>query len=264
MAFDDYEIRTRPMTSDEVLVALVVFARPGDGSEPLLGECTPLADATRDDPAGCVAAEFGNGLWADAGNRLNELFGVSLDREAWRGAFKPKRSRTVGNVCDLIARHAKVPMIEPVVVLGDRSLAAGAFLVLRRIFADAGVDVSTLRPSSPLRPYLRRNFGAVLPQLLRVAPRDLPHVTVDAPVHVALGWGMTTGFGMLAMSRFVPPLVTIGAAAFGVAFLLASWICARVVKPLDVHLGNARTFADLARVLAGERCALPDFPVVTR
>ncbi|HEV2292924.1 MAG TPA: hypothetical protein VGR35_03660 [Tepidisphaeraceae bacterium] len=264
MAFDEYEVRMRPMTSDEVFVALVVFARASNGVEPLLGESLPVADATRDSPAKCVAVEFGNGLWADAGNGLNELFGTSIAREQWRAAFKPARSRTIGAICDLIAQHAKVPVIEPVIVFGDRSLAAGAFLVVRRIFADAGADVSNFRPSSPLTPYLRDKCGNVLPHLMRVAPGRIPTPAVDAPVHDAFTWGLFVSCGILVLGKWlrVPPMAMMMAGVSTILFCIMLWACNRAVKPRDIRLGDARTFRDLARMITGERSAFCGFPMV--
>jgi hypothetical protein len=99
---------------------------------------------------------------------------------------------------------------------------------------------------------------------LRVASRDVPPVKIDAPVHVALVLGAKVGLGMLVLSKVLPPTITISSASFGVAFLIASFVCAWMLKPADVRFGAARTFADLARVIAGERCAFPGFPVVMR
>ena len=47
-------------------------------------------------------------------------------------------------------------------------------------------------------------------------------------------------------------------------FAIAGLVSNRTVQPHDVRFGAARTFADLARVIAGERCAIPGFPVIVR
>jgi hypothetical protein len=260
MAFaDDYEVPTRPMTSGEVFAALVRFTRDELDQSSL--EWQDRESSTR-----TLLSEFGNGRWVDAGERLNELFRIKIPRETWRAALVPKRTKTLGEVCDLIAREATVPVIEPVTVLGDRSLAAGGFLVLRRMFAEAGADVSNLRPSSPLRPYLCEKLDDVLPQLIRVAPHQLPPAAVDAPVQEALGCGVWVSFGMICAGKWLnlPSAVIIAAVGFAVLFWVAAWVCGRTIEPHDVRLGDARTFRDLARIIAGERCALPGFPVITR
>jgi hypothetical protein len=184
----------------------------------------------------------------------------------WRPILLPKRERTLGGLCDFIAQRATIPIIQPVRVMGDNSLAAGAFLTVRRIFADAGVDVSDLRPSSPVSPYFCTKLDAVLPRLMRAAPGCIPIPRVEAPVHSAFAWGFAASWLLLFCGGWLHcPLAARIMGGIGMVICwLAGWICVRTVKPRAVHFGTARTFADLSRVIAGERCALPGFPVVMR
>ena len=150
-------------------------------------------------------------------------------------------------------------------VMGDCSPAAGAFLAVRRILRDEGVDVHDLRPSSPLKPYLREKWPAVVARLRRLAPGRLPPPRVVAPAHVACACGVVASYvlmmiGMVMRAWPGPPVGFVGAVCF-VGFIIAAFVLDRRVKPCVVRIGAARTFRELCQVLAGERDAWPGFPV---
>ena len=258
MAFDDFQVTTRPMTSDEVLDLL--------GAAMLASPFAKLPDLSRDTPASALldACDFGDAR--GAGPALNTWFGIYLPPEAWAAVLPPPCTRPLGDVCDLIARHATVPVIEPVTLFGDRSLAAGAFLVIRRTLADAGADVADLRPSSPLEPYLLDHAAKVLPRLWRLLPPGLCPVDVDEPFGSVAAVGMPI-VGLLYMIGWC--------AGLGWQFMLAAFLgmatcwglaaaSGELIKPRAVRFGDARTFRDLARIIAGERCAFQGFPVIPR
>ena len=86
MAFDDYEITNRPMTSDEVFASLVDFQRDEFGNL-LLGE------ATRETSVRELFNTFEVGTWADVANALNRLFDLQVSHADWRPILLPKRKR---------------------------------------------------------------------------------------------------------------------------------------------------------------------------
>ena len=259
MAFDEYSVPTRLMTSDEVLVSLVDLTRDEFGDPALL-------HPKRDDPARLLIMAIGAGDVRAIGKRLNTLFRLSIPESTWRQVLLPKRKKTIGDACDFIACHARVPVVEPVKVLGDESLAAGAFLAIRRVLAECGNDVSDLRPSAPLVGYFRRNFDETVLRLMLLAPNRLPPASIESPVQAALSLGLIASFVMVFASRLLhlPWLVTINAIACIAVLWTIAWTCRNRIKPRAVRFGAARTFGDLARVIAGERCAYPGFPVVMR
>ena len=128
MAFEDYEIRTRPMTSDEVLATLIDQQRD-DFGETLLASVTPAS------PVKALFDTYPILPWGDIANSLNAMFELSVSLDEWRPVLLPKRRRTVGALCDFIARRATILDIQPVTVMGDTSLAAGVFLAMRHILA---------------------------------------------------------------------------------------------------------------------------------
>src|SRR5262249_61758956 len=99
---------------------------------------------------------------------IEVYFGTGpLTEEWWE---KVVEFGTVDGLCHALARVAQLPLIEPLTVLGRPCPAAGAFLLIRRMLAEAGADVSRLRPSTPLIPYIWLWPEVFRWQLPRLAP----------------------------------------------------------------------------------------------
>jgi hypothetical protein len=153
--------------------------------------------------------------------------------------------------------------MQPVNVFGDTSLAAGAFLVVRQIFADCGADVSDLRPSSLVRPYLSRHSRRAVPAICRMAPARFPRLCVDAPIQSGIGCAVMVAWLMHVAGWFVGPRWwTIVGVICEVLLLPMIYVVGRLERP-TVFLPAAPTFRHLCLILAGERCRQgPAFPVV--
>src|SRR6186713_1395973 len=117
--YDDYQIPTRPMTPDDVLAVIVKLSRHA-----LRDECLQqLSFAT-------TLREWDLMMFDELdvpllGKNLNEFFATNIPAVEWAAALAPPQSRTLGDLCNLVASRARIPYIEPVTVMGDRSLAAG-------------------------------------------------------------------------------------------------------------------------------------------
>src|SRR5262249_34069627 len=115
-----------------------------------------------------------------------QQFGLEVSKREWKKELFPASIHTVGAVCDFIAQRATVLLMEPLELAGSTSPSAGAFLAIRHVLRRAGADVSHLRPSTPLAPFL----GAYLPafrEISHLAPGRLPRPIVTAPAHEGLG-----------------------------------------------------------------------------
>jgi hypothetical protein len=262
MPYDDYEIATRPATTDDVFAVVVEVTRQvvppnGDAGVSELSFDTPVAD------------------WLMSDELIGYALACALEPLAvarpvvhdWTRIFGgPRSRRTLGDVCHDLAPHFAMPVIEPINVMGDRSLPAGAFLVVRRILKDVGIDVRELRPSSAVAPYLTQNCDKILARLTVLAPGRLPPAQVVAPAHATCAWGILLSWiAMCAGPTLGLPRRMIGGFALTlIGFVIAAYLLARHVKPADVRMGATRTFRDLCQVLAGEREAWPGFPVVAR
>src|SRR5687767_14100824 len=142
--YEDYHIPTRPMTADDVFAVIVEVTRqagPEDSSDFVneLSFETPVREWLLTDEF--IGYELATTL------EPFRLRPVSVD-EWTRAIGGAEKHRTLGDVCRALAPHFAMLVIEPVNIMGDRSRAAGAFLVVRRLLDDVGVDVSDLRPSS--------------------------------------------------------------------------------------------------------------------
>jgi hypothetical protein len=261
MAFEDFEIRMRPMTVDDVFAVLMDITAPQAIGAAATSAMNDLSLAsTVEEWELCLIDDDIN--WRSAFKSFNALFGIAVPGSEWKRVLS--RRATLGDICELVSRHALMPVIEPVTVMTDRSRAAGAFLVVRRILQQEGVDVTELRPSSLIGPYFRENLDEIFSRLRLLAPGLMPHPTVVAPAQSACAAVLAACWvgSTLGCLRLIPPLMTLVWFAGGIASFIAMSIVSRTVKPVDVRIGTARTFRDLCEVLIGERLAFPGFPVM--
>lgn len=89
-------------------------------------------------------------------------FSIDISRQDWRNVFNPADERTIGDVCDLISKHAMIDEVLPIKILGSDCLSASIFLTLKKNLKSKGVNVTELKPSSEISPYLVKYFGAMI------------------------------------------------------------------------------------------------------
>lgn len=188
--------------------------------------------------------------WRRLGRGLDFTWGMGCSDAAWQAVLEPEDERTLGDVCEFIARSASRPSIEPVKLLGATCLPAGAFLAIRTILGDAGADVDGLTPSTLLCEYTRRHLDAFLGPISRLAPNALPAVTISTPWHELVSAGLLLGVVITLIGWLVFPPATAAGILLALGSWAASWITARRVPPSKVEFGSLRTFRDLARVVA--------------
>lgn len=191
---------------------------------------------------------------------VERYFGTGQLTEGWWKAVV--EFGTVDGLCEALARCVEVPAVEPVAVAGRACHSAGAFLLVRRLLADAGADVSGLRPSTPLMPYVWLWPDVFRWQLPRVAPGRVPEVRflnrrlTRRVLGVVLGLcGMLFG---LWLARAFP-----WAGGLLVAVFLKVIVFDLLLTPMavrrrnwSVQFGGLYDFRDLASTLA-DRAAPP-------
>ncbi len=161
----DRPIRTRPITGFEVLeglrdLLLRVRGLPREWVNELVRFDADLLDLAATD-----AIEPGV---------IEKYFGIEpLSNEWWEKVIE---FGTVQGLCEALARFVEIPLIEPITLAGQRCPAAGAFLMVRQMLAEAGADVSELRPSTPLLPYLWLWPDVFRWRIPRLAPGRVPPV----------------------------------------------------------------------------------------
>ena len=88
--------------------------------------------------------------WSDLYKVENDLFNLTLTKEDWFKAILPEKKKTVWELCEFIAQHAKKEVVKPIKVFGIECLSASIFRALKRDLLARGLEVKNLRPSSPL------------------------------------------------------------------------------------------------------------------
>ena len=128
--------------------------------------------------------------WQDAQDLLpwnqmalfhNQLFGIKVAMNDWKAVMCPEDERTLWDVCELIAQHARREGIQPVKRLGKACLTAAVFLRLKRNLQQKGVMVKGLKPSSALSPYLNQYYSPMVEEITLFGEGILPHLTLKNP-----------------------------------------------------------------------------------
>lgn len=190
--------------------------------------------------------------WGPIGRGLNRLWGIDVSDVEWRAALRPADKRSLGDLCGLIARQARVPRPRPLVALGAVSLPAGVFLAIRSALHNAGADVESLRPSSSLKCLNRLFLIELLWVSARLAPGALPAPAHDVPPEAGAGchW-ILHGLGCIA-AGLVNATAWLALAGLVVVCSSAAFVHWRAYhrNPSGVIFGELETFGDLATALA--------------
>lgn len=92
--------------------------------------------------------------WNELAVFLNKEFKINEPLERWDSNLNPEDKRTLGELCDFIAKVAEKEIINPIKILGDECLSAATFLTLKRNLKNKGADVTNLRPSTKIKDFL--------------------------------------------------------------------------------------------------------------
>jgi len=247
---DSEYLRTdEPATAEYVLAVLRDVHRQQCEYDP---EADPDADLTFES----TVAEWRDACdlidWRRLGRAYNHWWEINCSDAEWKRVLKPASKKRLAGVCELIARHTTRPRICPAGFLGASCAPAGAFLVIRSLLRQAGVNADTIAPSTPLAAYTSRHGKVFLGPILRLAPGALPVVRVriplfdDVPCYLGIVGGLCMLGGMLAGW----PVPTIGGCLLYISAWLAAWIGARWGPPATCEFPGLSTFRDLARVIA--------------
>ncbi|HEX4412773.1 MAG TPA: hypothetical protein VH107_04035 [Lacipirellulaceae bacterium] len=244
--FEDFDLRERPITAEHVLRVCQEWhdQEVADGETELEDPLTFQSKIAEWRDADEV------GTWRNLARAMNGYWSISVPKAEWKAVLCPAGKRTLGGVCELIARHAKVAEIPDVTILGRRCREAGAFLAVRKILTDAGANSEEITPSTSLDRYAKR-YGRVFNGPIRkLAPGMLPAVRVDHPIYNFTNYGIGITFLFVGFSFLVgDPWLKAIAISLLVVFWFGSYL-ATLLPPRRVAIGDLRTFRDLANALA--------------
>jgi hypothetical protein len=192
----------------------------------------------------------------ELGRYYNKFFEIDLPDSEWRAVLEPEKSKTIGDVCALVAKHAVRPSIRPACLLGPPCHSAGAFLTVRGLLYRNGAAVDEISPSTELAEYSRHNVKALLEGFARIAPGVVPPVRISTPLYDRLCYCAAIAYLALVVSGFRhSPIGAFFSFIAILGFHLAINDVARNVPPKSVEFGELKTFRDLAMLLAHEGAA---------
>ena len=102
--------------------------------------------------------------WRPLSRWLNDQFNISSTEEEWRDILTPSHERTLYDVCIFICKKLSSSVVVPIKRLGQECLSAAIFVTLKKHLQRRQVDVSELKPSSSVAPYLEKYFSPMLEQ----------------------------------------------------------------------------------------------------
>jgi len=156
------------MMADEVLEVLrshhACLVQYGDADDIEVSQDTSVDDLV------CTWESIGWRTWPAAAHVLNGLFGIDASLKEWKPVLTPQKKRTLQDVCEFIAKRAVMAEIPTTRLLGKPCRTAGAFVTIRAMLEEQGVDTSELAPSTPLERYANVGMPEIYRQLERVAP----------------------------------------------------------------------------------------------
>jgi hypothetical protein len=240
----------RPMSADEVLQVMIDVWRQREGIDPNVQYVVPITRRVNVERAANLM-----GLprladdWIDIATMLRDLFRVEIDKERWRAAIEPKKHKLLGPVCDLIAEHARAPLIERRFESVALNWQAAAFRSILLILSDAGVDVHGLTPRSKLAKLLPSYSGVFTHVVSRLAPGRMPALRVinhsfRASIAVLAAGAVAHIAGHVLPLTFLPALGSVLLLAGAAGVPLSSTLPAKRYR-----LGDLTTLADLAYAL---------------
>ncbi|AGA25037.1 hypothetical protein [Singulisphaera acidiphila] len=184
------------------------------------------------------------------GRGLDTQWKLDRSSEVWCTVLEPAKERTLRELCEFIALTARRPVIEPVIVLGRKCLAASAFFVIRSMLRNAGADVDSVTPSTPLDQYTRRHLGVFLGSISKLAPGALPNVKLDTSLDDMSNVGLMLGLCIAFAGCFISALTATTGVILALVSWATPWLAAHYLPPPKAQFGSLRTFRDLAILVA--------------
>lgn len=112
--------------------------------------------------------------WKELGRCLNSEWQIEASDAEWKSVLLPEKERTLGDVCRFIVeRGGRQYIMQPSHLLGSDCQKGGVFLAIKELLKRAGADITQLRPSSDITPYMKK-YANVFGRLMRLAPGKLP------------------------------------------------------------------------------------------
>lgn len=181
---------------------------------------------------------------------MNDWFQCERSTHEWLSVLEPEETRTLGGLARFAAPHMRMPDFQPISVGGASNAASGAFFALRGLLSQKGVDLATLRPSTPISSLTTEQVVAVGSALAMLAPDATPIPAIIPKRRQQVGVLFVVG-GVLLL--ILGAVASSGMAAWAAALGITVGLFLGRGLPDRTELGNYRTIGDIARAVASQR-----------
>ena len=178
---------------------------------------------------------------------LNYYFRIDHVKESWMATLEPEDTKTLGDLCNFIARHADKEIIRPIKLFGSNCETAAIFKSLTAKLKDRGIDISGIRPTSELEPLVKKYSSVLIEEINQIDPTVLP--PINYKTNWVYKWGLRTFIALLFVTFFLAykelkwAWITGGITLVGYIMI---WIGA-ILKPKQASFAGIQTVADLVR-----------------
>ncbi|NOX57582.1 MAG: hypothetical protein GXP29_01825 [Planctomycetes bacterium] len=187
--------------------------------------------------------------------RLNRIFELGVSFGEWKSILKPSRTKTLGDICEFVARRANVLHLPEPKILGRPCRTAGAFLTIRELMRQADVDTTALKPSSPLAEYSATGIPEISSSIILAAPglmHRIRHFYPSDAMYFILGFVLfhaTLATGILALG-FAIACLPLALFCFGSFLYVWRRSVNRRQELTRVEFEGMHDFKDLCRAMA--------------
>lgn len=194
------------------------------------------------------------------GLALNDWFEIRLSDSEWLSVLEAPGA-TLGDVCELIARDARLPASRPVRLLGVSCSHAGVFLALRTLLAGRGARIAAIRPSTRIAEIPPEHALELVWTVGRLAPGVLPPPVIEGTFAQKCSTSLLWGSFALLLSALVASSDALGVGALlgVVAGVFGTGITHRL-PPKTVRYEGLGTLGDLAKAIVKHRATGPGEP----
>jgi len=103
--------------------------------------------------------------WRNLSVYLNESWQIEISEDEWKKVFEPQTEKKLMGLCVLIAENSVKKNFKSKKIFGKDCLSAGIFFQIKEGLERRGVNTSSLKPSSKIKPFLSKYPSEVIEEI---------------------------------------------------------------------------------------------------
>ena len=239
----DRPLETRRMTAEEVFAVLAERGKPWSSTKGL-----PCAGYTFDELTLETSLEDYYETCGVEWYDPDDEFHITVNGR------QLVKARTLGDLCRLISDRATVPVVRPARIDGRLSASGGAYLTIRAIAKEAGIDVGRLTPETLLTAVDPWRLQYLAYEVRKIIPNNLGHARGQFARHRYRALVAYDVFSVVFTAIVLLVVVAYGAPAYVIALIVPVLLIVFHGKDYwcreYFEIEGIETFGDLARALA--------------